>query len=599
MWPVKSAKAAINAPTNLTATAVSISQIDLSWTDNSNNESMFFIERSLSEASGFIRIKSVPANQTTFSNINLNPNTTYYYRVQAYPGYDPGSDYSNVAYATTSSNETAPPTDLSATAISNTEIKLQWTDNSQNEYGFKIERADCQTCAYTQIDSVNQNITTYTNSRLPALANPRTFYYRVRAYGTVGDTAYTNIASATLYATIPNITLQKTANPSSIIPGGTITYTITATNIGWAEAMYIVINDQIDASLLNIYTIKFLEGPVGLIDFDTNRISWDLGGLILARNEQTQISFSIKQEPTPVAIPLLDVRDVISDGSYAYLVLQTGLAIVDVSDPLVARTISKINSGLTYPTQISKDQNLAVIAYGNKGLVIFDVSNPSNPIILKTMSNRAKGVVVKGNYAYIIDDMAGYLRVIDLNNPSSPVIVANLQIGGVPLDISIDGNSLYIANSGSLKIVDISTPRAPQVIGTGNFPCGKVTAKPGFAYIDGTPNGGIQVVNTSNLSDIKIVGQLDLFKTIKDLAVSGNYLYGANQDARGGFSGLLIADVSIPTSPSTVKEINTTQNGAFQVAISGSSTYLADSTNGLVIFDVSDPNNAKIVRTVK
>lgn len=87
-------------PTQLNAEAVSRSQINLSWTDNSNNQAGFKIERSKSATTGFDQIATVGPNTTTFQNTGLAKNTTYYYRVRAYnDGGD--SDYSNTASAKT------------------------------------------------------------------------------------------------------------------------------------------------------------------------------------------------------------------------------------------------------------------------------------------------------------------------------------------------------------------------------------------------------------------------------------------------------------------------------------------------------------------
>ncbi len=83
------------APTNLVATAVSASQINLRWTDNASNETGFEIERSL-DAASFARIATVGANVTTYQNTGLAKNRRYYYRVRAYNAAG-ASPYSNVA----------------------------------------------------------------------------------------------------------------------------------------------------------------------------------------------------------------------------------------------------------------------------------------------------------------------------------------------------------------------------------------------------------------------------------------------------------------------------------------------------------------------
>ncbi len=90
------------APTNLIATAVSRSQINLAWTDNANNETGFYIERCKgATCTNFTRIDAVVgANVTSYSNTGLSKNTTYRYRVRAYNASGP-SAYSNIAQAKT------------------------------------------------------------------------------------------------------------------------------------------------------------------------------------------------------------------------------------------------------------------------------------------------------------------------------------------------------------------------------------------------------------------------------------------------------------------------------------------------------------------
>jgi PKD repeat protein len=72
------------APTNLAATAVSSSQINLSWTDNANDESGFVIEHPV--GTGWAQIAQVGANVTTYANTGLVATTTYQYRVKAFNG---------------------------------------------------------------------------------------------------------------------------------------------------------------------------------------------------------------------------------------------------------------------------------------------------------------------------------------------------------------------------------------------------------------------------------------------------------------------------------------------------------------------------------
>jgi hypothetical protein len=211
------------APSALNVNATSSSSISLTWSDNSNDESGFELERSTAEFSGFTLITSPNADQTSYTDSGLTPATTYYYRIRAYNN-DGDSDYSNTAGATTQAAATAPsaPSDLVASATSSSQIDLSWTDNADNETGFKVERSTVQGSSYSQIGTTAANVTTYSSTGLNA---DTTYYYRVRAYNASGDSAYSNIASAATLASAP-------ASPSNI---SVTDITASSARINWTD----------------------------------------------------------------------------------------------------------------------------------------------------------------------------------------------------------------------------------------------------------------------------------------------------------------------------------------------------------------------------
>jgi hypothetical protein len=89
------APAAPAAPSNLTAAVVSAKQINLSWTDNSGNETGFVIQRS-TNGGNWSQLATVGANATSYSDRTVNKHHTYYYRVYAYNSFG-NSAYSNTA----------------------------------------------------------------------------------------------------------------------------------------------------------------------------------------------------------------------------------------------------------------------------------------------------------------------------------------------------------------------------------------------------------------------------------------------------------------------------------------------------------------------
>ncbi|HTI09475.1 MAG TPA: PA14 domain-containing protein [Puia sp.] len=75
------------APSSLTATAASAKKINLTWQDNSTNETGFQLFRSTSAAGPFVTIATVKPNRTSYGDSSLSPNTTYYYKIQAINQY--------------------------------------------------------------------------------------------------------------------------------------------------------------------------------------------------------------------------------------------------------------------------------------------------------------------------------------------------------------------------------------------------------------------------------------------------------------------------------------------------------------------------------
>jgi subtilisin len=92
----------------------------------------------------------------------------------------------------------APPSNLVAGAVSTSQINLSWTDNSNIEDGFKIERWNGS--SYSQINTVGASVTTHADS---GLASSTTYSYRVRAFNSVGDSGYSNESSATTLSPPP------------------------------------------------------------------------------------------------------------------------------------------------------------------------------------------------------------------------------------------------------------------------------------------------------------------------------------------------------------------------------------------------------------
>ena len=103
------------APTGLSATVVDEPAVDLAWTDNSAVEDGYEVQRAVAEGGPYSVVANLPANSTTYRDVAVISNTTYWYQVRAKK--DGGfSDFSNVASAAVSCVPTS-PTDICGNAL--------------------------------------------------------------------------------------------------------------------------------------------------------------------------------------------------------------------------------------------------------------------------------------------------------------------------------------------------------------------------------------------------------------------------------------------------------------------------------------------------
>lgn len=99
----------------------------------------------------------------------------------------------------------AAPSSLTAKPVSESQIDLTWTDNASDEDGFRIERSLDGT-TFTMIAAVGANSNSYSDT---GLSTATTYYYRVYAYNGRGNSAYSNVASATTFG--PSVVLSPTS----------------------------------------------------------------------------------------------------------------------------------------------------------------------------------------------------------------------------------------------------------------------------------------------------------------------------------------------------------------------------------------------------
>jgi fibronectin type 3 domain-containing protein len=204
-----------NAPSNLVANATGPSAVELTWADNSNNETGFRIERRVGSGS-WATLTDLPANTTSFIDGSVVEATTYSYRVLAI-GNGVVSPASNEVTVTTPGTVPLAPSNLNASLQTNA-VGLTWTDNSNNETGFQVER-QVAGGTWALLTTVNAGVTSFVDGTVAA---GTTYEYRVRAINGVGPSGYSNVVSITTPSNSVGLTSADIGNPT---PGSTVEIT--------------------------------------------------------------------------------------------------------------------------------------------------------------------------------------------------------------------------------------------------------------------------------------------------------------------------------------------------------------------------------------
>jgi hypothetical protein len=198
-----------DAPTNLTGTPTESGAI-LNWTDNSLNDTGFTVQRADDSlfTLGLMTWK-LGQDVTTFTDTSGVAAMAYYYRVQAnnvigdtdlyplpaigFPNRSVDSGFSNVVTLTVLGIPPAAPTNLIADGRRNPlRAVLTWTDNSTDETGFNIQRAEDPAFTVITTFTVGPNVVTYTDSQVVAQTP---YYYRVAAFNGPLNSAFTNVVT--------------------------------------------------------------------------------------------------------------------------------------------------------------------------------------------------------------------------------------------------------------------------------------------------------------------------------------------------------------------------------------------------------------------
>lgn len=307
-------------------------------------------------------------------------------------------------------------------------------------------------------------------------------------------------------------------------------------------------------------------------------------------------------------------RDIAISGTKAYVIIDSNLDIIDISDPTNSTRLSRTDMGLSNLSSVDVYSTYAIVTNGTS-IKIYDVSNAASPSLTKTLTSgdgiitTVTSILVSGTYLYV---GGNDFRVVDLTDPANPVLRSTMStrntITGIANPIAgkmaKSGNYVYAARwgqycdeygcegaFGGIQSIDVSTPTAATeasylsttarhgiaIIGNYAYSFGQVA----IGESTGETNG--YITNISTPTSLSAAGTFTLFSSSKNptyaqIVASDGYLYLTENTTVGGW-GLKVFSTTNPTSPNleaTLTKVNSdsVDFDAIGLAVSGNYVYL-------------------------
>jgi hypothetical protein len=281
-------------------------------------------------------------------------------------------------------------------------------------------------------------------------------------------------------------------------------------------------------------------------------------------------------------------QDVVVSGDYAYVADYTaGLQVIDIRDPVTPRRVGASATG-GYAYSLCVSGGYAYVACSSAGLQVIDSRDPALPIrgARQDTTDFAFGVAFSEGFAYV---GAVGLEIFDISRPTNPVLVGAYNTASEFRSVAASGSVALLADGhAGLHMIDVSIPRSPQRIGGYNTTgqATEVVAFGEFAYL--ADANGLQVINVADPDNPAQAGGLsDFVNSLLDIEVSGDYAYVSYV---GFQSELGVIDIHDRANPRRVGRYDVVKGSLDSFRVSGGYVYLL-AWGSLQVIDVSDPAN--------
>ena len=146
--------------------------------------------------------------------------------------------------------------------------------------------------------------------------------------------------------------------------------------------------------------------------------------------------------------------------------LTNPFSVIHLSSSQINPSVVRVPGYLKLITVYEDDQQVVAYTSTNDELLIFDVTDPTLPIYMQTMTlpGTISDIEIVDHYAYVA---SSGLRIFDLTDPTQPVEIGMWDEDGID-QITITENYAYVSGYTTFRILDISDPTAPTLLGVFN-----------------------------------------------------------------------------------------------------------------------------------
>lgn len=282
-------------------------------------------------------------------------------------------------------------------------------------------------------------------------------------------------------------------------------------------------------------------------------------------------------------------QDVIKSGHLAYITQgEGGLLIVDVSDPTNPVAVSTTTEDVRgYSTKILMKDSAVYISAGSFGVTVVNVINPYLPVVTasNTSMKPSRGLFILGDYLFTAISELG-VKIANISDVHYPDPRATIETYGYANDMctSLDSNLLLVAcGEMGMQIFDISNFSS----GLGTYPtvgnCDTKGLAESITLSNTAPiafmacgTAGLQIIDFSDTNNIFVAGSFSTGGYAKELIYENNKVFITTEG-----NGLQIIDVTDIHNPLLIGVVETEY--ALGLDIDQNYIYVADEDEGLII----------------